>query len=441
MNATRVLHLRNALSAVSIGAGPSATYTFRNPPKFLKFAQPSSRDAHYETASLLEHLFYHQNVAPFMATRLIQRLVTSNPSPRYVLAVSTAFATGRVGDRTFSETYGDLGAALVATLLDREARSTTLDADPTHGMLREPLLKILHLMRSLEYAPKHGREVELASTSSLTGMQAYHSPTVFSFFLPEFEPDGPVASAGLVSPESELGTGPFVIGALNGLSSLIRYGLTTCDGGFGSTAQGSRGCSLGTRTIRAHADGKLSYTSSAADAATDEIVAELDLLLTSGRLHGANRAMIGRMYDEKLAQTGSTEEAMRMAQELFTLAPEFHTVCATPAPPEQLPRCRDCHLMCCYLLDGLECMFSRRPRISLSLRAPCRLLRMLYDPRHAGKAAARPRHSAVRTGRSSTSTCTAAATRSTSSSRTRAASTRAGVHTTCSPTTRPRVGQ
>jgi uncharacterized protein (DUF1501 family) len=328
VNQTRVLHLRNVVSMVSIGrVGPSPAFSFRNPPKFLKFAQPSARDAHHETTSLLEHLFYHRNVAPFVATRLVQRFVSSNPSPRFVLAVSTAFATGRVGGRTFSGRYGDLGAALAATLLDREARSATLDADPTHGVLREPLLKILHLMRSLKYTPKGGREVELAGTSATIGMQAYHSPTVFSFFLPEFEPDGPVASAGLVSPESQLGPGPFVIGSLNGMSSLIRYGLTTCDGGFGSAMQGSRGCSLDTATIRALADGELSYAA-APGAATEQIVADLDLLLTSGRLHAVHREMISRLYEERLAQTGSQGEAMRLAQELFTLAPEFHTTTA-----------------------------------------------------------------------------------------------------------------
>ena len=169
VNQTRVLHLRNMASTVVIGASSSSAaasshapaFSFRNPPKFLKFAQPSARDAHFETVSLLEHLFHHTNVAPFIATRLIQRFVSSNPSPRYVLAVSNAFATGRAGSQRFSEKYGDLGAALAATLLDREARSTTLDADPTHGVLREPLLKLLHLMRSLKFAPKDGREIEL----------------------------------------------------------------------------------------------------------------------------------------------------------------------------------------------------------------------------------------------------------------------------------------
>ena len=336
VNATRVLYLRNKASTVSIGGAASApTFTFRNPPKFLKFTQPTARDAQYETISLIEHLFYHTNLAPFIAMRLIQRFISSNPSPRFVQAVSTALATGRAGNRVFSNRYGDLGAALAALLLDREARSLTLDSDPTHGTLREPLLKMLHLMRSLEYKPKHGREVELSSVSSQTGMQAYESPSVFSFFLPEFEPDGPVASAGLVSPESELATGPFVIGALNGMSSLIRYGLTTCEGGFGSEAQGNRGCLSGSSTIRALADGHLAYEPTSG--ASGQIVANLDLLLTSGRMHAANREMIARAYDAKLAETGSRHSALQRAQELFSVAPEFHTVRYHHPPPRLSP--------------------------------------------------------------------------------------------------------
>ena len=55
--------------------GAGGGYSFRNPPKFHSFLRPSIRDAAYETEALLDHLFYHKNVAPFMARRLIQRMV------------------------------------------------------------------------------------------------------------------------------------------------------------------------------------------------------------------------------------------------------------------------------------------------------------------------------------------------------------------------------
>ena len=39
-------------------------------------------------------------------------------------------------------------------LLDQEARSTTLDSDALAGRLREPLLKVIHVMKAMEYKSK-----------------------------------------------------------------------------------------------------------------------------------------------------------------------------------------------------------------------------------------------------------------------------------------------
>lgn len=71
---------------------------------------------------------------------------------------SEAFRTGAYGGKTYSGKYGDLAATVAAVLLDREAQSAILDLDPYYGRMREPLLKVLHIMRSLEYQPKDGRE-------------------------------------------------------------------------------------------------------------------------------------------------------------------------------------------------------------------------------------------------------------------------------------------
>jgi hypothetical protein len=88
--------------------------------------------------------------------------VTSNPSPRYVKAAVDAFRSGTYNGRTYSGKYGDLRATFAAILLDREARSgwdssllsyvgffflmirppSILDLDPTHGKLREPIVKV-----------------------------------------------------------------------------------------------------------------------------------------------------------------------------------------------------------------------------------------------------------------------------------------------------------
>ena len=124
--------------------------------------------------------------------------------------------------RTYGGEYGDMGATIAAIVLDREARSTVLDADPAAGTLREPLVKVIHALRALEFKPKKAwggpTDIPLALTklADTIGMQAHESETVFNFYTPEYGPQGPIGQSGLVSPEAQLANGPYMIGLLNG---------------------------------------------------------------------------------------------------------------------------------------------------------------------------------------------------------------------------------
>lgn len=82
--------------------------------------------------------------------------------------MAVAFTTGFYQPQSFSffryqtfgtGRYGDLMATVAAILFDRESLSDTLDADPMHGSLREPLIKVIALMRNFEYAT-HGFTAE-----------------------------------------------------------------------------------------------------------------------------------------------------------------------------------------------------------------------------------------------------------------------------------------
>ena len=110
---TRSGYFVNKRSIVRVAGGD---YGFRNPPKFHSFIRPSVRDAEHEIEAVIDHLFWHKNVAPFIATRLIQRMTTSNPSPRYVRTVADAFRAGTYGGRSFLGVYGDLGATFAASM-------------------------------------------------------------------------------------------------------------------------------------------------------------------------------------------------------------------------------------------------------------------------------------------------------------------------------------
>ena len=90
----RTFRFKNVRETVKI---LNSDYSFRNAPSFMSVlnTEAEASDAYYEVEAALDHYFYHDNTAPFIAYRLIQRLTTSNPNPRYVKAVATAFRTGK----------------------------------------------------------------------------------------------------------------------------------------------------------------------------------------------------------------------------------------------------------------------------------------------------------------------------------------------------------
>lgn len=198
----KTLYLKNVKSTVSI---VDSNFRFRNPPHFNNLipSEYSISEAHDETVALVDHLFSHPNTAPFLAYRFIQRFGISNPSPRYVEETSKAFTTGRyispLGYQFGSGQYGDLAATFAAVLLDREARSPLLDVDPAFGSMKEPVLKVLGLMRGMEFGPNIPF-LDLFELDEKIGEMAYEQKDVFSFFHPEYSPPGEAMRAELVAP-------------------------------------------------------------------------------------------------------------------------------------------------------------------------------------------------------------------------------------------------
>jgi Protein of unknown function (DUF1800) len=170
--------LKNALSKVKV-AGALA---FRNAPHFNKIipSEYSKTDAHHEVEALLDHLFYHPNTAPFVAYRFIQRFGFSNPSPRYVEAVATAFQKGSYQSFGTGK-YGDMQAMVAAVLMDREATTPALDNDPSAGSMREPILKVLAFMRALQFASSIPL-VDLDEMDKKVGQAPWEQPSVFNFY-------------------------------------------------------------------------------------------------------------------------------------------------------------------------------------------------------------------------------------------------------------------
>lgn len=165
--------------------------------------------------SAVDHLFNHGNVGPFIGHKLIQRLVKSNPSPEYISRVSAAFNDNGEGVR------GDMKAVIKAILLDPEARDTSFMNDPTHGMLREPFVRYVHLLRALDTQSTTGTYKNNGYyTNHVLKQYPMKSPSVFNFFLPNHQPLGPIGDAGLVAPEFQITTSVSAITGINFMNTV-----------------------------------------------------------------------------------------------------------------------------------------------------------------------------------------------------------------------------
>lgn len=158
-------------------------------------ALPAGQSARQDLQDALDNIFAHENVAPFVSRRLIQRLVSANPSPGYVGRVASVFEDDGSGTR------GNLGAVVKAILLDPEAREIT-DAD-TGGKLTEPLLRLTALWRAFHARAANGRYL-FANPQSFFGQAPLRSHSVFNFFSPDYAPAGEIKDLGLVSPEMQI---------------------------------------------------------------------------------------------------------------------------------------------------------------------------------------------------------------------------------------------
>lgn len=164
----------------------------------------------------LDALFQHPNTGPFISRQLIQRLVTANPSPAYVYRVAEKFADNGAGIR------GDLGAVVRAILTDYEARSPAVADDPGYGKLKEPLLRLTGVLRSLNATSSSGHYIpSFANVYPQLNQAALRSPSVFNFFEPGYVYPGPLAAAGLVAPEFQITNDTTAISVPNLLRAMI----------------------------------------------------------------------------------------------------------------------------------------------------------------------------------------------------------------------------
>jgi hypothetical protein len=198
-----------------------------------------------DLAFALDNIFNHPNVGPFISKQLIQRLVTSNPSPEYVRRVSNVFNNNGSNQR------GDLKAVVRAILLDPEARYGQFWDPEVFGKLREPLLRITHFWRAMgarhqcadatyangDYANAPyryaGYDLAYGTNDTIYGNGVGQAPikadTVFNFFKPGFVPGGEMAAAGLLGPEFQINTDTLISNSTNAIFGFYASGFDTSD--------------------------------------------------------------------------------------------------------------------------------------------------------------------------------------------------------------------
>jgi uncharacterized protein (DUF1800 family) len=169
----------------------------------------------------LDTIFNHPNVGPFMAKRLIQQLVTSNPTPAYVGRVASVFNNNGSGVR------GDMAAVIRAILTDSEARDISVTTGPTYGKIREPIVRLGNWMRAFGATSTTGAYL-LGSTSASTslGQSPLTSATVFNFYRPGYVPPGTrLGAQSLTAPEMQIVDEVTVAGYLNTLQGAVGNGV------------------------------------------------------------------------------------------------------------------------------------------------------------------------------------------------------------------------
>ena len=149
---------------------------------------PAGQTPELDVENAIDNIFHHPNVGPFVVKQLIQRLVTSNPTPGYVQrVVATVF------NDNGSHVRGDMKAVIRAILLDGEARSATVAAGDAFGKLREPVAKFLHLHRAFNARTSGGYyDIWDLSDPDELGQAPLRAPSVFNFYGADFAPAGPI---------------------------------------------------------------------------------------------------------------------------------------------------------------------------------------------------------------------------------------------------------
>ncbi len=262
---------------------------------FLGSTVPAGLDGPASLNAALDIIFAHPNVAPFVSRQLIQRLVTSNPSPAYVQRVAGVFLNDGSGVK------GNLKAVVKSILLDDEARNAANLTTTSFGKLREPVMRLVGWARAFgATSPSDAWTIgDTSDPATRLGQSPLRSPTVFNFFRPGYvPPNSGIGTAALVAPEFQITNESSVVGYVNYMQTVVSSGV---------------------------GDFKADYT--ALQALADDAQAlldELNLVLAANQLGTATLALMKPALDGMPAGTATARNNRIYAALVMVLAaPEF----------------------------------------------------------------------------------------------------------------------
>ena len=171
---------------------------------------PAGQSGKEDIEQALDVVFEHSNTGPFIVRQLIQHLVTSNPTPKYVQRVANAFADDGSGVR------GNMKHVVRTILTDTEAREP---AEPeTFGKLKDPAIRLVSLDRMFPLKQEdpdalnfpgglhsyNFNEARWGGPFERLKQKPLYAPSVFNFYSPYYSPTGELSDNDLSAPAFQL---------------------------------------------------------------------------------------------------------------------------------------------------------------------------------------------------------------------------------------------
>lgn len=273
---------------------------------------PAGQTGEQDLKLALDTLARHPNVGPFLARQLIQRFVSSNPSRGYIHRVASVFNSSK----------GNLGTTLRAVLLDAEARNPAQPVGQGYGKLREPLLRMSHLLRAFQAAPPLEGDPRffLDLQYAMTTQAPLKAGSVFNFFQPGFIQPGPIAQAGLFSPEFQITSETTVVSQSNSQYSAIQSGFWTRE----------RNAQNNNVYVRLNIEAEIALLLAEEGTVAEKqaaLLEHLNALLCNGQASPGTRAAVQNAWTALPANFGTSydrqRDRVRLAIYILTASPEY----------------------------------------------------------------------------------------------------------------------